>query len=193
MQGRLVAGPPDRAGHDLLTNLAGFASQPVQPPLDRNALLGDLVQEVADPAAINQHAANTCALAVGQMYLAEVDPAEYLRLQAGLASPAGPAILMQALAGRNAERVRPGREGQPTREAAMARLEAAVAERPQQVNARFGPPSDEFTHALLVQRMDADHVYYRNPWGTEERMSRSQFQERVNNLFVQDAQATRFA
>ncbi|HBN07203.1 MAG TPA: hypothetical protein DD435_00670 [Cyanobacteria bacterium UBA8530] len=78
-----------RLGETLLQNLAGVAGQTVAKGIDRNSMLADAVQEIADPSCIAQQAQNTCGGTTAQILLARQDPAEYVRLVGGLASPEG--------------------------------------------------------------------------------------------------------
>jgi hypothetical protein len=59
----------------------------------REALVTDLVQELATPSSINQGPRGTCAPTTLAIQLAMNDPAEYARLAAGLASPDGTVTL----------------------------------------------------------------------------------------------------
>lgn len=80
-------------GRSMMENLASLASQPVAPGVDRAQLLSEVVQEVAEPVSIAQEARNTCGATTAQIYLANRNGAEYVRLAAGLASPEGTARL----------------------------------------------------------------------------------------------------
>ncbi|MBE2252944.1 MAG: hypothetical protein IAE78_25650 [Myxococcus sp.] len=84
--------PGERAGggrDTLLGGLAKLATQEVGAGIDRQQLLSDVVQEVASPMAINQSTKGTCVPTSIQMQLIQNNPAEYVRLVSGLASPAG--------------------------------------------------------------------------------------------------------
>lgn len=74
-----------------LDNLATLANPCTQlaDGLDRGKLLSDVVQELATPDAIAQHTKNTCGPTAASIYLAMNNPAEYVRLATGLASPSG--------------------------------------------------------------------------------------------------------
>jgi hypothetical protein len=84
--------PGDKAlggGATLLGQLAGLTKAELAAGVDRQALLADLVQEVAVPEAIAQRGRGTCAPTAIEIQLVHENPAEYVRLVAGLASPAG--------------------------------------------------------------------------------------------------------
>lgn len=73
-----------------LDQLAKIAAQPLAPGVDRQALLGGVVREIAEPTALYQGADTwTCTVTSAQIRMAHDDPAEYLRLVAGLSTPAG--------------------------------------------------------------------------------------------------------
>ena len=84
--------PGDKAigGKDnLLTTLSKLNRQQLAPGLDRQQLLSDVVQEIAVPEAIAQRNRGTCVPTAIEIQLAQTNPAEYVRLISGLASPAG--------------------------------------------------------------------------------------------------------
>lgn len=76
-------------GGELLKNLSKLNKQELAPGVDRQQLLSDVVQEVAVPEAIAQRNRGTCVPTSIEIMLVQQDPAEYVRLIAGLASPAG--------------------------------------------------------------------------------------------------------
>ncbi|MDB5096438.1 MAG: hypothetical protein JWM80_859 [Cyanobacteria bacterium RYN_339] len=79
-----------RMDHDLVGTLHGMtAPGALHPSLPAAEVIGDLVQEIYVPSAINQQGANTCTATSIQILLARQAPAEYARLVAGLASPSG--------------------------------------------------------------------------------------------------------
>ncbi len=86
LEGRLARHP------QLLANLQAVVSQALAPELDRQQLLADLVQEVAVPEAINQTSKGTCVPTAIGIQLAMNDPAEYVRLVSGLATPEGTVV-----------------------------------------------------------------------------------------------------
>lgn len=73
----------------LLTQLHGLVGQELAPGIDRKALLAQLVGEVENPVRIAQQSQNTCGATTAQILLARKNPAEYVRLVAGLAAPKG--------------------------------------------------------------------------------------------------------
>lgn len=90
-QGKLAA--RDLAGgQSLLAHLHAIGAQPVDARVrqaGQTALLAQTVLEIAEPGAIAQKGVNTCGATVVQHMLTRDHPAEYARLIAGLASPAG--------------------------------------------------------------------------------------------------------
>ncbi|MDP2275939.1 MAG: hypothetical protein Q8N23_19615 [Archangium sp.] len=73
----------------LLTNLSKLNQQELADGIDRQQLLADVVQEVAVPEAIAQRNRGTCVPTSIEIQLAQQNPAEYVRLISGLASPEG--------------------------------------------------------------------------------------------------------
>lgn len=69
---------------DALVALAQLSEAPLS-GLDAATLVADMVQEIQDPAAINQRNHGTCAATTVGIYLARQDPAEYVRVVSGLA------------------------------------------------------------------------------------------------------------
>ena len=89
LEGKL---PGDKAlgGKDsLLTGLSKLNQQELAPGIDRQQLLSEVVQEVAVPEAIAQRNRGTCVPTSIEIQLVQQNPAEYVRLVSGLASPAG--------------------------------------------------------------------------------------------------------
>lgn len=76
-------------GGELLKNLSKLNQQKLGEGIDRQQLLGDVVQELAVPEAIAQHNRGTCVATSIEIQLVQKDPAEYVRLVSGLASPEG--------------------------------------------------------------------------------------------------------
>ncbi|RKH59641.1 hypothetical protein, partial [Corallococcus llansteffanensis] len=88
--------PGDEAlggGGTLLEQLNGLATQELGEGLDRGQLLSDVVQEVATPESIGQRNKGTCAATAVEIQLVKENPAEYVRLVSGLASPEGQVTL----------------------------------------------------------------------------------------------------
>ena len=85
----LVGGPKAAGGGDLLTQLDRLAGQPVAPGVDQAQLLSEVVRETANPACINQMGKGTCVATSVSIKLNLANPAEYVRLISGLASPQG--------------------------------------------------------------------------------------------------------
>ncbi len=73
----------------LLQNLSKLNQQKLATGIDRQQLLADVVQEVAVPEAIAQRNRGTCVPTSIEIQLAQQNPAEYVRLISGLASPEG--------------------------------------------------------------------------------------------------------
>lgn len=87
-----LPGDADLVGEgNLLQHLTGLAdgSTPLADGVDRRQLLTDLVQELANPAAVDQGYRGTCAPTAVAIQLAITHPAEYARVMLGLSSPKG--------------------------------------------------------------------------------------------------------
>lgn len=89
VKGRLTNAPKNAGGDSLLAALDKVATQAVEPPIDRTQMLSDMIQEIAQPAAIAQHAYGTCTVTSVEIKTALENPAEYARIVGGLASPEG--------------------------------------------------------------------------------------------------------
>lgn len=89
MEDRLTTGRTAADGANLLTSLDHVATRPVAAGIDHQALVSDMVQEIAFPLAIDQHTRGTCSPTSLQIMMAMENPAEYTRLVGGLASPEG--------------------------------------------------------------------------------------------------------
>jgi hypothetical protein len=87
--GGLPGGKDLADGKSLLSNLAALSKQPLADGIDRQELLADVLSQLKDPLMISQEQQNTCGPTTAQLLLAMQEPAEYVRLAAGLASPAG--------------------------------------------------------------------------------------------------------
>lgn len=93
LDGRLPGGNDLADGKSLLANLSSLAQQPLADGIDRKELLADVLAHVEDPITIAQKQQNTCGPTTGQLMLARQEPAEYVRIAAGLASPDGKVTL----------------------------------------------------------------------------------------------------
>ncbi|NTX67534.1 hypothetical protein HUA74_43485 [Myxococcus sp. CA051A] len=78
---------------DLLDQLHTLQTQELGEGIDRGALLSDVVQELATPESVNQRNKGTCAATAATIQLLMENPAEYVRLVAGLASSSGEVTL----------------------------------------------------------------------------------------------------
>ncbi|MEB3186936.1 MAG: hypothetical protein VKP72_05800 [bacterium] len=108
----------------LLEQLARLATAPLAPGLDRGRLMSDLVQQVADPGLIQQGDRGTCTVTTLEYSLARRDPAEYVRLVTGLASPSG---RVKTAGGKDLVRVEDSlQDDRSSRTAASRLFEAAM-------------------------------------------------------------------
>lgn len=141
IDGKLLGSRKNHAGDDLLGALDKLAQQPVAPTLKRTELVSDLVQELAIPSAINQKNKNTCAAATMQILFATKEPAELVRVVAGLASPEGRVTLASGI---ELGRV-PGTErADDSRRSASSRLwQAALIELGNGPNATYDNAKDQ--------------------------------------------------
>lgn len=73
----------------MLGGLEKLTTQELAPGIDRQQLLSDVVQEVATPESVAQRSKGTCMATSIEIQLMQKNPAEYVRLVGGLASPAG--------------------------------------------------------------------------------------------------------
>ena len=80
-------------GAKLLANLDKLATEPLAPGIDRKKILAEAVAGVLDPSTIREGTANTCGAATTETMLAQQNPAEYVRIVAGLASRQGSVTL----------------------------------------------------------------------------------------------------
>ncbi|MDB5096853.1 MAG: hypothetical protein JWM80_1274 [Cyanobacteria bacterium RYN_339] len=92
LEGKLTGDPktlkPDGKGQTLLDGLAKVHDGPLDPTLDKKELLGSLLRETAQPTTIKQGSRNTCTVTSLQIMTARSNPAEYVRIVAGMAAPA---------------------------------------------------------------------------------------------------------
>lgn len=113
-------------GKTLLGELGDIATKPLHKDINRSALLGDMVKEIALPSAINQRNRGTCTVTSMQIMMAMDKPAEYARLVGGLASPTGKVKFAN---GDTAERAKGTTAPDNTGRTASARLfQAAMME-----------------------------------------------------------------
>lgn len=88
LSGRLAT-PALVGGQDLLSHLSRLGQQPLGEGLARAELLADLVEECENPTMLAQGGKGTCAATSMSILLVRQSPAEYARLVADLAAPAG--------------------------------------------------------------------------------------------------------
>ena len=84
----------DARGNTLLENVATLLSSKPHDKLEKSSFLGrdvdqDVLEHVLDPSKVNQGEAGTCSVTVAQYSLARDNPAEYVRLMAGLTGEDG--------------------------------------------------------------------------------------------------------
>lgn len=89
LDGRLPGEKPLKGEGTLLSQLEGLLTQPLAKGIDRGQLLGEVISEVENPVRINQHSVGTCGATTAQILLVRKNPAEYVRLVSGLATPKG--------------------------------------------------------------------------------------------------------
>ncbi|MEB3284646.1 MAG: hypothetical protein VKN33_05120 [Candidatus Sericytochromatia bacterium] len=94
LSGRLTGEPLAAGGATLLSQLQGMSQQPLAAGIDRRTWMEQMLIEIDDPVRVNQHAWNTCGATTAQILLLRKNPAEYARLQGGLASPDGNVTMM---------------------------------------------------------------------------------------------------
>ena len=93
LDGALPGARDLRGETTLLDQLHGLTTQPIAPGIDRGALVSEVVAEVENPVRINQHGKGTCGATTAQILLIRQNPAEYVRIVRGLASPSGDATM----------------------------------------------------------------------------------------------------
>jgi hypothetical protein len=91
LDGRLTQGKDLKGGGSALKHLATLSAQPLAKDVDRRTLVSEVIGELENPVRINQHGVGTCGATTAQILLIRQNPAEYVRLMTGLASPAGKA------------------------------------------------------------------------------------------------------
>lgn len=87
----LLAPAENHAGETLLQALGRLSrpDTPLHEKIDRAELVSHLLREVAMPTSINQAHWGTCTVTTIQILTAKEDPAEFVRIVGGLASPEG--------------------------------------------------------------------------------------------------------
>ena len=252
--GKLTEGPSLRDGKNVMDGLSQLSTGPLAEGMDRQQLLADLVQELATPSAINQGPVGTCAGTSVGIHLLRNNPAEYVRLVAGLASPAGevatasgkmlrrePDALTDGISRSQVQRLlvpafmeiaHPRRDYQSGPEEGQYKngdnkgtglnakevdriLEAVYDDRfkkknvggfplmrPKKAMERIeeqlakgkdvlaGLEWESGGHKVVVTGTETvngqQYVNYINPWGREERMTRDEFMDRLNNFNYED-------
>lgn len=91
LDGRLTGGKDHKDQGSALVHLSTLASQKLADGVDRRTLVSEVIGELENPVRINQHGVGTCGATTAQILLIRQNPAEYVRLMTGLASPAGKA------------------------------------------------------------------------------------------------------
>jgi hypothetical protein len=248
--GKLTEGPSLKDDRNVSQGLAHLLNAPLAEGIDRQQLLADLVQELATPSAINQGPVGTCAATSVCIHMVRSNPAEYVRLVTGLASPEGAVAtasgkmlrrepdaitdttgrseVQKLIAPAFMEIANPRqdyRNGPPEGQyrgdkfkgsgldakevdrileavyddrfkkhhvdgflqmrpsKAMERIEEQLA---QGEDVLAGLDWDGGRHKVLVtgtETVDGQrYVNYINPWGREERMTRDEFMDRLNNF-----------
>lgn len=82
-------GSRDSQGHTLLDNLDHLRTEPLAAGLDRRRVMGDVLAQTAHPELIQQGNKGTCTVTTIENMVARRQPAEYVRLMSGLATPEG--------------------------------------------------------------------------------------------------------
>lgn len=93
LDGRLTEGKDLKGQGAALDHLATLAAQPLVKDVDRRTVVSEILGELENPVRINQHGVGTCGATTAQILLIRQNPAEYVRLMTGLASPAGKATM----------------------------------------------------------------------------------------------------
>jgi hypothetical protein len=117
LDGRLTVGSAQTPARNLITALGDLGKRKLDPSIDRQTLLAQLHQELADPVAISQMHKGTCAAtAHGQIPFSIRKPTDYTDFVANLASPEGKATMPNGLAVKRASDWRSGNDRIPTRD-----------------------------------------------------------------------------
>ena len=88
-EGRLPGKAANAEGDTTMSALAKLAKAPMHDSLRPDQVLSEAINEIHRPDAINQQDRGSCTMASVQIKLAKENPAEFLRLVRGLASPSG--------------------------------------------------------------------------------------------------------
>ncbi|MBM3274196.1 MAG: hypothetical protein FJZ00_03520 [Candidatus Sericytochromatia bacterium] len=80
---------PFEPGRRLIDHLDRLRDAPLAPGIDRTAILAEAIAEIDDTVRIAQRGKNSCVATTATILLARQKPAEFVRIVAGLASPAG--------------------------------------------------------------------------------------------------------
>lgn len=91
LDGRLTTGKDLKGQGSVLDHLAKLGTQDLAKDVDRRKLVSEVIGELENPVRIDQHGVGTCGATTAQILLIRQNPAEYVRLMEGLASPAGKA------------------------------------------------------------------------------------------------------
>lgn len=94
LDGKLTIASSKDANRNLIAALGDLSKQKLDPAIDRETLMAQLHQELADPVATSQMHKGTCAATSnGQILFSLRKPTDYTDFVAGLASPKGEAKL----------------------------------------------------------------------------------------------------
>lgn len=149
LDGRLTSPQQASNGDTLLGGLVKLSEQPLADGLDGGQLLGQVVRELAVPAGINQGITQTCGAASLQVQLATENPAEYVRLVAGLSSPSGEVTL----ANGDLLRREPGWDSEESIRSLPSRLlQSAFMEYANGARWNYDPASDRSVGSSLDNR-----------------------------------------
>ncbi|HEY9721969.1 MAG TPA: hypothetical protein V6D47_08130, partial [Oscillatoriaceae cyanobacterium] len=94
LDGKLTIGSAANPNRNLIQALGDLSKQKLDPAIDRETLMAQLHQELADPVATSQMHKGTCAATSnGQILFSLRKPTDYTDFLSGLASPKGEAKL----------------------------------------------------------------------------------------------------
>ncbi|HEY9724413.1 MAG TPA: hypothetical protein V6D47_20590 [Oscillatoriaceae cyanobacterium] len=89
LDGRLPGSKDLKGQGTVLDQLNNLTSAPLAKGIDRASLVSQVTSEVENPVRIDQQQKGTCGPTTAQILLARKNPAEYVRIINGLASPGG--------------------------------------------------------------------------------------------------------